>query len=297
MVMEDWELRQKQSLPLSAKIILSKMRIRQFYDYYNGEIYVSFSGGKDSNVLLDIVRQEYPNVPAVFIDTGLEYPEIREFVKTIKNVTWVKPAMNFKDVLEKYGYPLVSKEQAQCIREVQKGTTEYIESKRRGKVLGRNGRPVGAVSKKWQYLMDQKDIMISEKCCDVMKKRPAHAYEKETKRHPVIGTMAEDSRLRRQSLQKYGCNGFDMKNPHSRPISIWLEKDVWEYTKTKNLPYSKIYDMGYPRTGCMFCMFGVHLEKEPNRFQLMQKTHPKLYDYCMEKLGCRKALELLKVNH
>ena len=116
--MEDWELRQKQSLPLSAKIILSKMRIRQFYDYYNGEIYVSFSGGKDSNVLLDIVRQEYPNVPAVFIDTGLEYPEIREFVKTIKNVTWVKPAMNFKDVLEKYGYPLVSKEQAQCIREV-----------------------------------------------------------------------------------------------------------------------------------------------------------------------------------
>ena len=273
------------------------MRIRQFYDYYNGEIYVSFSGGKDSNVLLDIVRQEYPNVPAVFIDTGLEYPEIREFVKTIKNVTWVKPAMNFKDVLEKYGYPLVSKEQAQCIREVQKGTTEYIESKRRGKVLGRNGRPVGAVSKKWQYLMDQKDIMISEKCCDVMKKRPAHAYEKETKRHPVIGTMAEDSRLRRQSLQKYGCNGFDMKNPHSRPISIWLEKDVWEYTKTKNLPYSKIYDMGYPRTGCMFCMFGVHLEKEPNRFQLMQKTHPKLYDYCMEKLGCRKALELLKVNH
>jgi len=295
--MEDWELRQKQSLPLSAKIILSKMRIRQFYDYYNGEIYVSFSGGKDSNVLLDIVRQEYPNVPAVFIDTGLEYPEIREFVKTIKNVTWVKPAMNFKDVLEKYGYPLVSKEQAQCIREVQKGTTEYIESKRRGKVLGRNGRPVGAVSKKWQYLMDQKDIMISEKCCDVMKKRPAHAYEKETKRHPVIGTMAEDSRLRRQSLQKYGCNGFDMKNPHSRPISIWLEKDVWEYTKTKNLPYSKIYDMGYPRTGCMFCMFGVHLEKEPNRFQLMQKTHPKLYDYCMEKLGCRKALELLKVNH
>ena len=295
--MEDWELRQKQSLPLSAKIILSKMRIRQFYDYYNGEIYVSFSGGKDSNVLLDIVRQEYPNVPAVFIDTGLEYPEIREFVKTIKNVTWVKPAMNFKDVLEKYGYPLVSKEQAQCIKEVQKGMTEYMESKRRGKVLGRNGRPVGAVSKKWQYLMDQKDIMISEKCCDVMKKRPAHAYEKETKRHPVIGTMAEDSRLRRQSLQKYGCNGFDMKNPHSRPISIWLEKDVWEYTKTKNLPYSKIYDMGYPRTGCMFCMFGVHLEKEPNRFQLMQKTHPKLYDYCMEKLGCRKALELLKVNH
>ena len=295
--MEDWELGQKQSLPLSAKIILSKMRIRQFYDYYNGEIYVSFSGGKDSNVLLDIVRQEYPNVPAVFIDTGLEYPEIREFVKTIKNVTWVKPAMNFKDVLEKYGYPLVSKEQAKCIREVQKGTTEYTESKRRGKVLGRNGRPVGAVSKKWQYLMDQKDIMISEKCCDVMKKRPAHAYEKETKRHPVIGTMAEDSRLRRQSLQKYGCNGFDMKNPHSRPISIWLEKDVWEYTKTKNLPYSKIYDMGYPRTGCMFCMFGVHLEKEPNRFQLMQKTHPKLYDYCMEKLGCRKALELLKVNH
>ena len=55
--------------------------------------------------------------------------------------------------------------------------------------------------------------------------------------------------------------------------------------------------MGYSRTGCMFCMFGIHLEKEPNRFQLMEKTHPKLYDYCMKDLGCNKLLDLININY
>lgn len=68
-------------------------------------MYVSFSGGKDSTVLLDLVRSEYPNVKAVFVDTGLEYPEIRSFVKTFDNVEILKPKKNFKQVIQEYGYP------------------------------------------------------------------------------------------------------------------------------------------------------------------------------------------------
>lgn len=89
-------LAQRQSLPLEAKIEMSKKRIREWYEHYDGDVYVAFSGGKDSTVLLHLVRSMYPDVEAVFSDTGLEYPEIREFVKTIDNVTWVKPKKNFK---------------------------------------------------------------------------------------------------------------------------------------------------------------------------------------------------------
>ena len=104
------DLRQKQALPLEAKIIASKQRIKEWYEYWNGDVYVSFSGGKDSTVLLDLVRRVYPDVPAVFSDTGLEFPEIREFVKSFDNVEWVKPKMSFIQILSTYGYPIISKQ-------------------------------------------------------------------------------------------------------------------------------------------------------------------------------------------
>lgn len=99
------DLKQMQSLPLSAKVQMTKRRIEEWYDFFNGDVYVSFSGGKDSTVLLDIARSMYPDIEAVFVDTGLEYPEIREFVKSFENVTWLKPKITFKEVIEEYGYP------------------------------------------------------------------------------------------------------------------------------------------------------------------------------------------------
>lgn len=53
---------------------------------------------------------------------------------------------------------------------------------------------------------------------------------------------------------------------------------------------------GVTRTGCMFCLFGVHLEKHPNRFEKMRKTHPKLYDYCMNTLGIKQVLDYIGVS-
>ena len=122
------ELAQYQCLPLSAKIRMTKLRIRDWVDYWgiNG-VYVSFSGGKDSTVLLDIVRQMYPNIKAVFVDTGLEYPEIRDFVGTFENVEWLKPKMTFKQVIEKYGYPFISKEVSECVQGARKYLTQLIE--------------------------------------------------------------------------------------------------------------------------------------------------------------------------
>jgi hypothetical protein len=44
-------------------------------------------------------------------------------------------------------------------------------------------------------------------------------------------------------------------------------------------------------------MFGVHLEKEPNRFQMMKETHPKQYNYCINKLGLNKILDFIGVKY
>ncbi len=83
----------------------------------------------------------------------------------------------------------------------------------------------------------------------------------------------------------------------SRPMMFWTEDDVWKYIKEENLKYSKIYDMGESRTGCMFCAFGSHMEKGENRFQRMAKSHPKQYKFCMETLGMAKILDYIKVPY
>ena len=121
-------LRELQGYPLSVKLSLTKQRIREWINKFGEDgVYVSFSGGKDSTVLLHIVREMYPNIPAVFVDTGLEYPEIRQFVRGFDNVTWLKPKKNFRKVIEDYGYPFISKEVSECVWAAKKYLTEVLQ--------------------------------------------------------------------------------------------------------------------------------------------------------------------------
>jgi 3'-phosphoadenosine 5'-phosphosulfate sulfotransferase (PAPS reductase)/FAD synthetase len=281
--LEHWQLKQRQGQPLDIKEQLTANRIKAYYERLEGNVYVSFSGGKDSTALLHQVRRIYPNVPAVFVDTGLEYPEIRDFVKTIDNVIWLKPKMPFTQVIEKYGYPVISKETAQKIKEVRTTKSEKLRNKRMNGDEYGNGK----ISEKWKFLINA-PFKISDRCCHIMKKEPIKRYEKETGRSAIVGTMAADSRLRETSYLQHGCNSFEGR-PMSTPMAFWLECDVWDYIKKYGIKYSKIYDMGYTRTGCMFCMFGLHLDKS-NRFDRMKKTHPQIYNYCMDKLGLREVI-------
>ena len=301
--MNKTELIMLQSLPLDIKIMKTKRRIQEWIDYYGEDkVYISFSGGKDSTVLLDLVRQVNPNIPAVFIDTGLEYPETKEFINSIDNVTILRPKMSFKQVIEKYGYPMVNKEQANYLDDIRNSTEKMKIRRLEGDSQGRF-----KLSKKWYYLINA-PFKVSHKCCIIMKKEPAKRYEKETGKLPFIGTLAEESSLRQQSYLKTGCNAFDSKRPNSTPLAFWKEQDILKYIYDNKLDINKAYgdvickDGNYSttkcdRTGCIYCGFGVHLEKAPNRYQRLELTHSQLHDYCMNKLGFKEVCEFMNIPY
>lgn len=311
-----YDLVQMQSLPLEAKILMTKRRIQEWYDYWDGDVYVSFSGGKDSTVLKHIVDSIYDDVPALFVNTGLEYPEIQKFAMSQKNVVTIRPEMRFDEVIKKYGYPIISKEVAQTIYEARKnaqtGKYTYRIKKLNGELVSKDGKPSRYNMPKWKPLLHA-SYNISDKCCDVMKKKPAKSYEKTSGRKAIIGTLASESTLRKSQWVIYGCNAFEKDRPTSQPLSFWTEQDILHYIKKFDVPYCSVYGdivptddgkqfdgqlttfdiladyegtllktTGCNRTGCIFCTFGCHLEPEPNRFQRLKVTHPRQYEYCFE---------------
>ena len=161
------DLRELQSKSLEEKIQISIARIIEWYETWNGQVCVSFSGGKDSTVLLDLVRRIYPDVPAVFSDTGLEFPEIRQFVKSVDNVMWLKPKLTFGEVIKKYGYPVISKRVSEDVHGAKPGNRRWRTL--HGTDTMKSGAPSLFNSSKWAYLIDA-DFRIGASCCNVMKK-------------------------------------------------------------------------------------------------------------------------------
>lgn len=284
------QLARYQKLPLPQKVALSKMRITQWYHKYRGKMYVSFSGGKDSTVLLHLVRSVFPETPAVFCNTGLEYPEIVDFVKNSQNVTIIRPKLSFKQVLDKYGYPVVSKETAQKIYEIRNTKSEQLRNKR---LYGDNASN-GKLPDKWKYLIDA-PFKIGHQCCHWLKKEPLKRYEKETGHKTIVGTLASESGLRTTNYIRYGCNAYNSPRPMSTPIAFWKDDDIYAYISEMDIQISDIYDKEQS-TGCMFCMFGIQFKdyRGARRFDRMRTSHPKQYKYCMEKLGLKEVIEYVQ---
>ena len=288
-------LAELQALPLERKIMITQTRIIEWYLKWAGQVYVSFSGGKDSTVLLHIARQCFPDIEAVFINTGLEYSEIQTFAKSFDNVTVVRPAMSFVDVIKNYGYPVISKEVAQTVYEARKsadGKCTRQRQKLNGELLDNNGKPSQFNIPKYKPFLSF-SFWISHMCCHVMKKNPAKQYEKETGRKAIVATMTSESKLRYTKWLQHGCNAFDSKRPISHPMSFWTEQDVLEYIRRYNLPIAPVYGevvstdngcklctTGCDRTGCVFCGFGAHAPGD-DRFIRLKETHPRQYDYCI----------------
>lgn len=284
------DLKIMQNWSLERKIQVTQTRILEWYLKYDGQVYVAFSGGKDSTILLDLARKMYPEIKAVFIDTGLEYPEIRDFVKTKENITWQKSEMKFNEVVKEYGWNFPSKDTASAIYYAKRGSV-WAVNKFKGQNKDGTFSEYKQMYKKYAYLLDA-PFKISNKCCEIMKENPLRKFEKENKLKPITAIMASESKRRKDSWLKTGCNAFDSKFPISKPMSFWTEQDVLTYLKEFNIPYCSVYGeivedkkgklitTGCERTGCMFCPVGCHLH-HPNKFQMMKETHPKMYNYCI----------------
>ncbi|MDO9069348.1 MAG: phosphoadenosine phosphosulfate reductase family protein [Deltaproteobacteria bacterium] len=304
------ELAILQALPLSEKIALTETRIRCWHESFNGKVAVSFSGGKDSSVLLWLVRRLFPDVPAVFCNTGLEYPEVVKHVMSHDNVMVMRPKMPFRQVLEKYGFPLVSKKVARGISVLRNHTAANQNIYRLyDQGINRFGEQVNGfkVADRWRFLVDA-PFNCSDKCCQIMKKEPMTRYTKLTGYKSFVGTMATDSKAREKVYLQHGCNGYDMKDPKSMPLGFWKEQDVLQALVTYNIAYPTVYGRilrrdngelyctGVKRTGCVFCMFAMHMESAPNRFQKLYHSHPRLHSYCMDKLGLGDVIKYVREN-
>lgn len=306
------DLKRLQAMSLDNKIQHSISMIEIFYIREHGGCYYSFSGGKDSTVLKSLMEIDYngslvKDVPLIFSDTGLEYPEIRKFAMSQENVTVIRPKLNFVEVLQKYGYPIISKTVSNGIENARTTPNGSRARRIRGEYTLRDGRRSQYDLSKWAPLMEL-PIKISDRCCQAMKKGPMHIYERATKRHPITGTTAAESLMRTQSWIGRGCNSYSIQKGRaakSNPLAPWLEQDILHYIKRNDIEICSVYGdlvytdadgneldtaldadqplkcTGCQRTGCMFCPFGVHLEKGPTRYQRMKTTHPRQYEFML----------------
>lgn len=298
------ELKLMQNYPLWMKVEKTKRRIMEWYEHWDGQVYVSFSGGKDSTVLVDIARKLYPDIPVVFVNTGVEYPEVVKHVRSFDNITILRPTKPFHKILQENGYPVISKNVSNVVGIVQRNGWECKVAER-FKPNNNYGRYDYS---KYTYLIDA-PFKISDICCNYLKKLPSHKYERETGNHPILGTMAEESQTRKKIYLDNGCNAFNLSRPVSTPLGFWTEQDIFEYIVEYKLSIPSVYGdiikdaqgnyctTGLSRTGCMYCPFGVQYDKYPNRYQRLQHSHPKHYEFMLNKLGFKQVFDYVGIEY
>ena len=274
------------------------------------------------------------------VQSFCEYIEQKYDIKIDLHI--VRGKANFFDVLKNEGYPVVSKKVARMIRDIRADlkvngisyseiepfldngieSTKYLRSLhlRDGVILYLTGYTSNGTScnawtlpKKWRKLIIA-PFDISEKCCSYLKKQPIKLIDKELKLNSIYGTLAEDSESRKDAYLKKGCNSFKNGYGKSTPMGFWTRQDVLKYLHDFNIPiappYGEIVQLengtyeftGEHNTGCKLCLFGCHLEHEPNRIQRLAKIEPNTYKFAMKSreeggLGYREVMDYLNISY
>jgi 3'-phosphoadenosine 5'-phosphosulfate sulfotransferase (PAPS reductase)/FAD synthetase len=245
-------LYKQEKIPLDEKIELSQTIIKNALKTSKNPS-ISWSGGKDSTVLLHMVRQFLPDIPTIFVDIDCLFPETREYVYDIRdkwelNLYVVKSdEYSFDSLTQKYGYPIFGKNIA-----------NNVERARRTNNLRKQLTP-------FELFLVKNNANISTKCSQFLLEKPCK--KKELELHcdlKFIGLRALESRSRVRLWADYG-DLYHVKDYFGKkksilkcnPISIWTESNIWDYFYRYNIPICKIYNMGYQRNGCWTCAMAI----------------------------------------
>ncbi len=296
-------------------------------------------GNKPLTVIYANTSNEFASMPK-HVKFFCEYIEQKYDIKIDLHV--VRSKTNFFDVVRTEGYPVASKKVARMINDVRKyfhehnlhfsdiadymdqgiDTANYLRSlnfpatvvlRLSGYTKENNVCKTWSIPKKWRYLIDA-PFDISDQCCNILKKQPLTLVQKEVKANPIFGTLAEDSEMRKNAYLTHGCNSFKNGHGKSTPMGFWTRQDVLRYLHDFNIPiappYGSIVQLdngqfeftGEHNTGCKLCLFGCHLEHEPNRIQRLANIEPNTYKFVMKSreeggLGYREVMDYLGIPY
>ncbi|KKL78429.1 hypothetical protein LCGC14_2024930 [marine sediment metagenome] len=271
------QLAEAQAQPLEVKVDMATALIKEALAI--GPASLAWSGGKDSTVLLDLVRQLAPDIPVVWNNTGVEFPETWPFIKRMTqewglnlHVARPEPGHTFWWCVEKYGWPLFGKD----IR----NSTDHHVSRR--------------LSKRKEKAADAG--RLSSYCCDYLKKKPGTKIQKAMGvKVLMLGNLVAENQTRRFAWIDRGSLYYGKKRKMwvVWPLWSWRDEDIWAYHREFSLPHCKIYDMGHKRNGCWPC--GMDIGIPGNHLSRLRLSHPKLYRYLMVDKGLGEELMRIKL--
>jgi 3'-phosphoadenosine 5'-phosphosulfate sulfotransferase (PAPS reductase)/FAD synthetase len=292
------ELTAQQTLDLDAKVRYAHRVIERALDRCEKPS-LAFSAGKDSTVLLHMLRQHVPEIITIYGNTTIEFPECVKFARWLRdewalNYYEARPEVTFWWVVEQYGWPLYGKTFGVGGVAHKSSRAQFFDD------LAARGELTG------QYAIQAK-VPISSACCTFLKERPSQKLQKELGVDLVfLGIMAAESRQRLFNYLRYGELYYpkSQKVWKAHPMAIWTDDDVWAYIHRFDVPYAALYDMGYhdertgewishKRNGCMFC--GMDIRFPNNHLAIMRRTHPKAWHTVMVRKGLGKVLMQLRM--
>lgn len=296
-VHDHWYLEEHQAWSLARKIDWSRMVIGQALQKLVTPC-VAFSAGKDSTVLLHLLRQYVPDIAVIYGNTTIEFPECVKFAHWLRdewqlNFYEARPDVTFWWVVQEYGWPLLGKEFGVGGVAHKSSREQFFDD------LAARGELTG------DYAI-QAEVPISSACCTFLKERPSEKVQKALGVDGVfLGIMASESRRRMFNFLQYGELYYAKSQRiwKCHPLAIWTDDDIWQYIRENQVPYASLYDMGYydekrqtmichKRNGCMFC--GMDIKFPDNHLSIMRRTHPKAWNMVIRKKGLGEVLIKLR---
>jgi len=252
-------------LDISGKVALANEVLHTLLEATD-KVAVAFSGGRDSLVALHLTIQIKPDVPVVFVNTSIEFPETRAYVHQLAhewnlNLHEVKPTVNFWKLAEEQGIPVAGR-----------GNTTFMRE------------------------MSQKTgVKLSNSCCRRMKETPARQFYRAHGIEGVVtGLRVSESLMRKMNFADYGALRYSStyNTLVAWPLYAWKDEDIAQYIEAHNLPVNPLYGMGYQRVGCWACLQDMFYKD--SRLFVLQQQHPHLYEAVRKKFGSQ-MMRLLQV--